>query len=221
MRRVPVSALRIGALVVGIVVAGQSSGQAPERREDRRGEFGATLENGTLRVGIDCSDARPCNVRFGSVVHAVKSAARVKPVAKTSGPVFIYVDPSGELVAGSPVSLQCEGCRYAKGVTQFPASSIPLFSWTIVQGAFQAAGGSDFRASLATTNVVAGAGITVADNAGTAAVAIDPTVVSERVVVPPKSSSSACTSGQFSFDADYYYVCVVANKWKRFALSNF
>lgn len=215
------SALRFAAVVVVIVMASQSSAQAPERREGRTGELGAGIENGTLRVGIDCSDARPCNVRFGSVVHAVKVAARIKPLGKSSGPVFIYVDPSGDLVAGSPVNLQCEECRYARGVSQFPANSIPLFSWAIVQGAFDPRTGTDFRASLARTNVAAGPGVTVADNGGTATVAIDATVVSTRVITPPKSSSSACSSGQFSFDADYYYVCIAPNKWKRFALSNF
>lgn len=215
------SALRFAAVMAVIVIAAQLSAQAPERREERRGEFGAALENETLRVGIDCSDARPCNVRFGSVVHAVKSAARVKPLGRTSGPVFIYVDASGEVVAGSPVNLQCEACRYARGVTQFPANSVPLFTWTIVQGAFDRTSGTDFRASLSTTNVAAGSGIMVADNAGTATVAIDSTVVSTRVIVPPKTSSSPCASGQFSFDVDYYYLCIAANKWKRFALSNF
>jgi hypothetical protein len=216
-----VSALRFGALVVIIATASQISAQAPERREDRGGEFGAGIEDGMLRVGLDCSNARPCNVRFGSVVHAVKVGARVKPLGKTSGPVFIYIDPSGDLVAGSPVNLQCEGCRYARGVSQFPASSIPLFSWAVVQGAFDPRSGADFRTTLATTNVSAGSGVTVADNAGTATVAIDPSIVSTRVITPPKSSSSACTSGQFSFDADYYYLCVASNQWKRFALSNF
>lgn len=215
------SALKFAVAVVVIGVVVQISAQAPERREDRLGEFGAALENGTLRLGIDCSSAKPCNVRFGSVVHAVKGGARIRPLARASGPVFIYVDASGELVSGSQVNLQCEGCRYARGVTQFPATSIPLFTWTVVQGAFDPQSGVDFRASLATTNVSAGSGIMVADNAGTVTVAIDPTVVSERVIVPPKSSSTTCTIGQFSFDADYYYVCVAANKWKRFALSNF
>jgi hypothetical protein len=221
MRRLRLAALKLAALVVLMAVAIQIYAQAPERQEDRRGAFGAVLENGTLRVGVDCSNTRPCNVRFGSVVHAVKAAARIKPLGKTSGAVFIYIDPSGEIVAGSPVNLQCESCRYAKGVSQFPATAIPLFSWTVVQGAFEAAGGTDQRASLATTNVAAGSGIAIADNAGTATVTVDPTVVSTRVIVPPKSSSAACASGQFSFDADYYYVCVAANKWKRFALSNF
>jgi hypothetical protein len=220
-RKVPVSALSLSALVVGMVMAAQIPAQAPERRDERRGEFGATLENGTLSIAIDCSPERPCNARFGSVVHAVKGAARIKPQARTSGPIFIYMDPSGDLVAESPVNLQCEGCRYARGVGQFPANSIALFMWTIREGAFDARSALDFRASLSTTNVTAGSGALVADNGGTATVAIDPTVVGTRVIVPPKSSSSACASGQFSFDGDYYYVCVATNKWKRVALSNF
>ncbi|MBV8903262.1 MAG: hypothetical protein JOZ22_06455 [Acidobacteriia bacterium] len=203
------------------MVSARISAQAPNAREERRGEFAATLEQGSLRIGIDCAPAYPCNARFGSVVRGVKGVARIKPVAPTSGPVFIYVDSSGELVAGSPVTLQCEGCRYARGVTQFPASSIPLYSWAITKGVFDQGSSTDFRAMFARTNIAAGPGVTVAENAGTATLGIDPALVSTRVIVPPKTSSSACSSGQFSFDANYYYVCVAANQWKRFALSVF
>ncbi|WP_035375984.1 hypothetical protein [Acetobacter nitrogenifigens] len=37
----------------------------------------------------------------------------------------------------------------------------------------------------------------------------------------PASSSAACTAGQFEDDANYHYVCVAANTWKRVALSSF
>jgi hypothetical protein len=37
----------------------------------------------------------------------------------------------------------------------------------------------------------------------------------------PASSSEACTAGQFADDANYHYVCVAANTWKRVALSSF
>ncbi|MBS1033361.1 hypothetical protein [Gluconobacter cerinus] len=37
----------------------------------------------------------------------------------------------------------------------------------------------------------------------------------------PSSSSAPCTSGQFTDDANYHYVCVATNMWKRVALSTF
>ncbi|MBO1359171.1 hypothetical protein J2D73_05090 [Acetobacter sacchari] len=42
-----------------------------------------------------------------------------------------------------------------------------------------------------------------------------------ETLTTPSSSSAACTRGQFTDDADYHYVCVAANHWKRVALSNF
>ena len=37
----------------------------------------------------------------------------------------------------------------------------------------------------------------------------------------PASSSATCTAGQFTDDANYHYVCIAANTWKRAALSSF
>jgi hypothetical protein len=37
----------------------------------------------------------------------------------------------------------------------------------------------------------------------------------------PASSSSSCAPGQFTDDANYHYVCVAPNHWKRVALSSF
>jgi len=38
-------------------------------------------------------------------------------------------------------------------------------------------------------------------------------------VAPPKTASSPCTAGSWSYDANYVYVCVATNAWKRTALS--
>ncbi|MBS1098493.1 hypothetical protein JK191_13230 [Gluconobacter sphaericus] len=40
-------------------------------------------------------------------------------------------------------------------------------------------------------------------------------------LVTPASSSSACEAGQFTDDANYHYVCVSTNTWKRVALNSF
>lgn len=215
------SLLRFSAVALAIIITASVSGQAPGIREERPSELGAVLRDGVLRVGIDCSPARPCKVRFGSTVHLIKNAALVKLAGPASGLAFIYVDPSGNLTAGSTAVLTCEGCKYARGVTQFPANSIPLFTWTVVKSPLGGTGVDDFRAELSTKDIVSGPGIMTTENEGTTTISIDPTVASLHAAVPPRSSASPCSTGQFSFDNDYYYFCIATNKWKRAALATF
>jgi len=215
------SLLRVSVAVLAFGTAGTVFGQAPQAREARPGELGAIVQNGVLRVGTGCSQAQPCNVRFGNIVHNIKKTAIVKPSGTESGLVFIYVDASGDLKAGSKVNLVCDGCVYERGVTQFPANSIPLFTWTLIKGPHTSPELADFRAELSTNIIKSGPGIMTADNEGTTAIAIDPTIVSLHAATPPRTSTSACSTGEFSFDGDYYYLCIATNKWKRAALSNF
>ncbi|MEJ5154170.1 hypothetical protein WH240_03030 [Gluconobacter wancherniae] len=42
----------------------------------------------------------------------------------------------------------------------------------------------------------------------------------QEVLSTPASSSAACNAGQFTDDAEYHYVCVAQNSWKRVALSS-
>jgi hypothetical protein len=42
-----------------------------------------------------------------------------------------------------------------------------------------------------------------------------------EALTTPASSSASCNAGQFTDDADYHYVCVANNTWKRVALSSF
>jgi hypothetical protein len=185
------------------------------------GDFAAVLASGTLTVGAGCSTSNPCNVRFGNVVYSFKNSATVTPSGSTSGLVMLYIDGSGNLTAGSTVALTCGRCTYASGVTSFPSNSIPLFSWTITSGAFDAAGGTDFRALLSSKNLLSGMGMMISETAGTSTIAIDPSIVSTQVLTPPAASSAACTTGQFSTDSNYYYVCIASNSWKRVVLTSF
>lgn len=43
----------------------------------------------------------------------------------------------------------------------------------------------------------------------------------QETLMTPASSSAACTAGQFTDDANFHYVCVSSNVWKRVALSSF
>jgi Bacteriophage T4 gp9/10-like protein len=40
-----------------------------------------------------------------------------------------------------------------------------------------------------------------------------------ELVAPPLTSTSAGTTGQISWDANYIYICVNTNTWKRVALT--
>ena len=42
-----------------------------------------------------------------------------------------------------------------------------------------------------------------------------------EALTTPASSTAACVAGQFTDDANYHYVCVATNSWKRVALSSF
>jgi len=42
-----------------------------------------------------------------------------------------------------------------------------------------------------------------------------------ETLATPSSSASPCVAGQFTDDANYHYVCVATNTWKRVALSSF
>ncbi len=215
------SLLKFPAAILALVAVGSVLSQTQQIREERQSEIDAVIRDGALRVGMDCSQTRPCKVRFGSTVHLIKNAATVRAAGPASGLAFIYVDPSGALTAGSTVNLTCDGCKYTRGITQFPPNSIPLFTWTVVKSPLGSTGIEDFRTQLSTRNLVSGPGIMITDNEGTTIVAVDPTTVSLHASTPPRTSTSPCSTGQVSFDTDYYYFCVSTNKWRRVALSNF
>jgi len=213
--------LRVSAAILTMAMAGKVLAQNPEAPPVHREELGVALRDGALRVAPECSEGHPCKVRFGNTVQLIKSGGAVKISGTHSGLVLIYVEPSGRLVAGSTLELASEGCRYARGVTQFPPDSIPLYTWAVADGKFVPTAGTDYQAGLATKNVAGGPGIVATENEGLTSLGVDPALVSMHVLTPPKTSASACSVGEFSFDSDYYYVCVAANKWKRAALSNF
>lgn len=209
------------AFLLLIVLIGLAHGQSGGNLGMRTAEFSAALVDGTLKVGTDCSERTPCNVRFGNFVRSFKAPAAIRSSGSTSGPVLLYIDSSGNLAVGSKVNLVCEGCLYMPRVTQFPPDSIPLFTCTVAAGAFQAKGCTDLRAIFSTTRIVSGTGVSITDKPGSATISIDPTLVSLHLLAPPKTARDHCSTGQFSFDNDYYYVCIAANTWKRFALSSF
>lgn len=204
-----------------MALIGLGRGQSDANLERHSAEFSAALVDGTLKVGTDCSERTPCNARSGNFVRSLKTAAAIRPSGSTSGSVFVYLDGSSNLTVGSKVNLTCQGCAYSPGVTQFPPDSIPLFTCTIVAGAFQPTSCIDLRAIFSTTGIVSGTGVLIAGKPGRETVSIDSTLVSLHVLAPPKMSHDTCSTGQFSYDTDYYYICTAPNMWKRVAFASF
>ncbi len=158
------------------------------------GDFSAVLSSGTLAIGGACSTTTPCNARVGNTTFSFSSPATAVITGGTASDLaLIYIDSAGNLtVADNSAPITCTGCTYLSGISQFPANSIPLWSWTIVGGALTAAGGRDYRAVLSTNPVIAGTGIQVTPSSGVATVAIDPTSI-------PTLSGSNAFSGSNTF----------------------
>lgn len=98
-----------------------------------RGEMTVHGSPSTLVVGV-CSVTAPCNVRQGTLVRSYVTPSTVNILAGT-GTAYIYIDPSGNIVAGVPAGLTvtCGGCLVT-GTTGFPAGSVPLATWTASAG---------------------------------------------------------------------------------------
>jgi len=173
----------------------------------------------TLSIGSDCSAAAPCSARFGNVVYSFLSGASVSISAGT-GLAFVYVSSTGALAVGHNVTANCTfGCSSQSGVSAFPADSIPLFTWSATNGAWDLDGGLDQRAALSSKPVVPGTGLTAIEITGKTVLSADSSVVSLRTSVPA-SSISTCIAGAWAMDSFYYYLCVGTNVWRRTALSS-
>ena len=171
-----------------------------------------------LTLGASCSPATPCNVRFGATTYAFTASSSVT-ISAGSGIAYIYLDPSGNLTVGHNLTMSCStGCVGVGGTTAFPANSIPLFTWTATNGAWNPGGGTDWRSFQSITDLTAGTGLLSAMANGVTTLSVDPTQIGLWTPVPATSSSS-CAKGAWSIDTSYYYVCVAANTWKRAALS--
>lgn len=172
-----------------------------------------------LTIGANCSNATPCNVHFGGTVFSITSAATATVSGTATGMLFVYVSGAGVLTVGSNLSIACNSCSSQASITSFPADSVPVATWSVTNGAFDATGGQDFRAVLGTKNLIAGQGIVASDTNGNAVIGVDTTLIGLRVAVPA-SASSVCQAGAWSYDSNYFYICVAANTWKRSAISS-
>jgi hypothetical protein len=196
----------------------ESSGAGTQSASQLTDLAASLTATSTLTIGANCSIASPCNVRFGSVVHAFTSSSSAT-ISAGSGTAFGYLDASGNLTVGHSMTVTCgSGCVAVSGISAFPSNSVPLFTWTATSGAWNSSGGVDWRAFQSTALVAAGTGLIGVTAGGATTLSVDPTAVGLWAAVPA-TSSSTCTPGNWSADTSFYYVCVAANTWKRTALT--
>lgn len=186
---------------------------------DQLKDFLVTSSGSVLTIGVNCSVTTPCNVGFGNNVYSIAGSATATLTSGT-GVAYIYVSSAGALTVGHAMTLTCSsGCTAQSGVTAFPVNSIPLFTWTASGGTWNSNGGLDRRSFLSTKTITTGVGLIGSDVGGQAIVSIDTSLVGLQAAAPA-ASSSVCTAGSWAKDANFYYVCVSANTWKRAALSS-
>jgi hypothetical protein len=155
-----------------------SSGASGAGMASQLGDLGLVLTSPTvLTAGLNCSNTTPCNARLGNTVYSVTNSSTIT-LSAGSGTLYLYVDSTGALAAGHNLTLTCSGvCGAVSGVTAFPASSIPLFTWTATNGLWDTGGGSDKRAFLSTRSLGSGTGIVALDTGTQTMVAVDSATV--------------------------------------------
>lgn len=141
-------------------------------------DFAATRTNPqTLAVGANCGTATPCNLRLGSTVYSFTQGCTATLTGGT-GTAYIYFSSTGALTVGHNLTLSTSAeCVAQSGVSNFPPGSIPLYTWSAVSGAWDTAGGQDYRAMLATKGIATSTGLLVVDSATSTAISLDTAVV--------------------------------------------
>ncbi|MGE5647628.1 MAG: hypothetical protein ACM336_17765 [Acidobacteriota bacterium] len=179
------------------VAGGGGAGMAAQLND-----FAVARTSGTvLTIGANCSDATPCNVRFGNSVYSVTQSCTATLGASTAM-AYVYVAADGILTVGHDSTVAAAGgCVAQAGVTNFPADSIPLYGWTATGGAWDVAGGRDYRAMLSAKGVSAGAGIATVESGGRTTVSVDtamvPTYLAGSATIDfPSIAHGACSADQ-------------------------
>jgi hypothetical protein len=142
------------------------------------GDFAVVITSPTtLSIGSNCSISTPCNVRFGTQVYSITAAGGVT-ITGGSGLVYIYMDTTGALTAGSLLTTSCGGsCIVAPNITGFPINTIPLYTWSASVGVWDATGGVDRRGWLSSNPLLGGPGIATVAAAGQTTISVDSAIV--------------------------------------------
>ncbi len=166
------------------------------------GDFGATWTSSTaLTIGANCGPAVSCNLRLGSTVYSFTQSCTAN-ITAGSGTAYIYFTSTGALTIGHNVTLTASaGCFAQNGVTNFPAGSIPLYSWTATNGTWDTSGGLDYRAMLAAKGIAASTGLLAVDSGAATTLSVDSALVPTYLTVTavldfPSIANGACATDQ-------------------------
>ncbi len=154
-----------------------------------------------LTIGANCSPTTPCNVQFGNTVYTLTASATAT-ISGGTGTAYIYVANGGTLAVGHNLTLACVGCVAQNG-SSFPADSIPLYTWTAANGAWNQNGGSDRRSWLSTKPILGGAGIMTSESAGVSTIAVDLAVVPTYLTNSATLSFTAIATGGCGADKTF------------------
>jgi hypothetical protein len=218
-----IRALKLQMIFVWVVGAGAAQPPA----NSQLGDFVPVRTNkpAELTFGAACSTATPCYVRFNQkTIRFTTGGTVVLSGSSPKGKAYAYITSDGKVIIGSKLSISsCTGCTAVSGVDNFPANTIPLWTWTAdsVAGVWDRDGGEDWRGFQSAKVIVPGPGIHVTDSPDQTAVAIDTAVVQQIQQSTPSNSSAPCTPGAIWSDGNYIYVCVASGTIKRAALSTF
>ncbi len=181
-----------------------SSGTSGAGMASQLGDFAVKWNSpSTISIGGNCSPSAPCNVRFGTQVYSVTNPASAT-VSAGSGTAFIYVDSSGLLNVGSSLTVSCTTfCVSAPGISNFPLNSIPIYTWTASNGAWDSNGGIDRRGWLSASPVLGGPGIAAVTTAGQTTISVDSAVVPTYLTASSSLDFPSIAAGTCSADLTF------------------
>lgn len=177
-------------------------------------DFAVDSTPAEIRINRECSLERHCSADLGGTVVSYMDAATIRQAAGT-GTIRIGLDRSGSLAAWrepTVTTASCSGlvCGVATG---WPPDTLKLSECSVSSGTFGPC--EDKRAALRAETIQAGPGLLKVGDT----LQVDPAVIAYRVGVPA-SSSAACLPGSWAVDANWFYVCVAADTWRRAALGS-
>jgi hypothetical protein len=202
-----------------ITVVGQTGPPGKDGTASPTGASGALGDFRLVRVdathatiGAACTALKPCNVHFNSKVLLVSTQAAITLSGTTTGVLTVWMDGTGAYFVGYPLgtTISCQGGA-AVQATAVPANMFPIGTINFSVGAFNVDGITDLRASYGRDFVIPGFGLVGGPNG---ALGVDGTLFAQ-FAPPPVSSAGACSPPMWSYDAQYIYVCVGPNSWRR------
>lgn len=169
---------------------------------------GEKSASNAVTFGSECGTSTACNIRQGNQQYRVTTQCQVAFNAGSTGTFYAYVDAANQITIGHDgLSIASStGCLVASPVTDFPAGSVPAWSWTVTAGVVAAAG-TNARAPF-TAPAALGEGM-IAPTPGSIAVDRTAVVFKYFAAGPPAGAIAGSRTGDLYIDTitGNEYVC--------------